>query len=292
VTIRERVRTGRVRGYRPSADQLSDLIQLAQKHIEPSTSSAELICNIGEEKLRSDPKLPTVRPEDLRALIEKAGDVRELDNLEFHIKQTTPSRYVEIEIGPGDWTTYTVGSDDDTWTLGRHYELTEKLVSDRTSFAKYKAPRPSIRINEGGLAKWETLPWKPVQGLGVRIAGASSYVPYWINVMVFMVITLTILTYFGDSTEQKHQMVSSVINFINSGNFTISILLAAAYLFLYFGTAKRWNALQLRSKIPIGKSQSIIANFAFRGSRTDQIALASFYVGLLTLIITFVAIFH
>jgi hypothetical protein len=114
-----------------------------------------------------------------------------------------PNRYVQIEIGPGDSTTYTVGSDDSTWTLGRHYGLTEKLLSDRSHYAKYRVPAPGMSIQKSNLLAYEDLPWKTDRNWRIRLAGATSCVPFGVNYVCAFVAILLAFTYFRQTTRRQ-----------------------------------------------------------------------------------------
>ncbi len=284
MTRRERVRRGRVRGCRPSVRQLEELLQLAQKEIDSSKSSAEITSIVGEYKLTSDDGLEIIAPEHLQALIKEAGGVRELDNLAFLIEQEDPKRYIQINIGPGDWTEYAVESDSDTWTLGRYHELTEKLLSDCTPYAKFKAPRPVMLVMQRDRFVWETVPWKVAENWRITVAAASSRIPEILNKLAPFVAILAFLVYLGDTKAQRHEYVENLDNFVNSGGLAIFLAILLAYVFIYIAL-RRWNAQQLKSRVKIS-SPSIFAQFTFRDPKEDPVALASLYIAVAILLAT------
>ena len=64
-----------------------------------------------------------------------------------------------MQIGYGEWTTYLVESDDQTWAYGRYHELTDNLLANRSVFAKGYSPSPQI-LQEGTDNKWRRAAWK------------------------------------------------------------------------------------------------------------------------------------
>lgn len=147
----------RVQGYRPSRRQLEELLALAQKGIEEN-AIARLESHQGDEQFYTRRGIGKVESDNLSEMISDAGNPAKLSNLHFSIDQTSPpSRSVEVYIGPGDWTDYRVESDDQTWALGRYHELTDKLLADRTWYAKHLAPNPERFGNDD---HWYPTPWE------------------------------------------------------------------------------------------------------------------------------------
>jgi len=284
MTRRERVRHGRVRGYRPSIRQLEELLQLAQKEIDSSKSSAEITSTVGEYKLTSDDGLEIIAPEHLQALIKEAGSVRELDNLVFSIEQDEPKRYIQINIGPGDWTEYSVESDSDTWTLGRYYELTEKLLSDCTLYAKHKEPRPAMLVMQRDRYVWETVPWKVAENWRISIAAASSAAPAILPIVASFVTAVAYLVYLGDTKVERHKYVENLNHFISSGGLAFFLAVLLADVFIYIAL-RRWDAGRLKSQVKISTTP-IIAQFTFRDPKADPVALASLYIAVAILVAT------
>jgi hypothetical protein len=231
-----------------------------------------------------------IEPEYLDALMTEVDGIRELDNLTFRIEQQDPKRYILIDIGPGDWTEYTVESDSDTWTLGRHYELTEKLLEDRSFYAKYKRPRPYILVKEKGRFVWETVPWKPGRGWRMTVAGTSEALVWSINRLVPLGALFAIAAYIGDTKKQRHVFIENLNNFSRSGWLAFSLAMLIAYLFLRIAFW-RWGLLRLKSRVKIS-SPSILAQFTFSGTDADVVTLASLYVAIAIFLITLATLFH
>jgi len=250
---------------------------LAQKDMRKSKSSAEIICVIGETRLRSDNGTQLIEPDSLRTLIKDTSGIRELDNFVFYVSQKDPNRYVEIEIGPGDWTTYTVESDDVTWTLGRHYELTEKLLSHRSSYAKYKIPAPCLSIQKGSLLAYEDLPWKAERNWRISLAEAVSKAATFTNYLCAVIAIILAFAYFGKTAKQRAAADIQISRFVDSVGFVVLVLLAFSYMLLYFA-ARKWHARQLKSRVIVEKPSLLMA-FTFRDAKVDPIGLGSFYVG-------------
>jgi hypothetical protein len=260
---------------------------LAQKDMQKSKSSSEAICVIGETRLRTDAGLQLVEPEDLRSLIKDAIGIRELDNFAFWVRQKDPNRYVEIEIGPGDWTMYTIESDDITWTLGRHYELTEQMLIDRSSYAKHKIPAPRLSIQKGSLLVYEDLPWKAERNWRISFQETISNVAIGVNVVVAIFAILLAFSYFGKTARQRAEANVRISQFFDSRSFVALVLLALSYGLLYVA-ARKLHARQLKSRVIVRKPSLLLA-FTFRDAKIDPIGLGSFYIGVAALVATVVA---
>ncbi|SRR5258708_39661741 len=109
------VRRGRVKGYRPSREQLESLLELAQRGIDSANTTSQLTYLQGDLEIYPNQHVGIILPDHLADLIKEADEPNELDNLAFSVSQPSPARHVEISIGPGEWTTYHVESDDQTW---------------------------------------------------------------------------------------------------------------------------------------------------------------------------------
>ena len=286
------VRRGRVRGYRPTRSQFEELLELAQRGID-GDSAASLRYSQGDLEIYSEDDLRRVTPDDLDAIIREAGDPEELTNLTFCIGQDSPVRMVTIVIEPDDWTMYEVESEDQTWAFGRYHELTEKLLGDRSLYSKFRSASPEV-LREGA-DKWQPAAWEPVKDWRIFLTGSSVVIP-WI---LFIGALLYALLVSGDASVkpgQPGQTIQTVPNYQQAlaqvrwfdAHSTVIISLILIYAIILF-TYMRWLRVFLHSKV-ILRPASLMSRFSFRAANSDPVALGSFYVVLITLIVTGIAL--
>src|SRR6202046_2458788 len=166
------VRRGRVKGYRPSLEQLESLLELAQRGIDSTDTVARLTYLQGDLEIYPQDHEGIILPSHLAEIIKEAGEPNELNNLTFSIDQPCPNRRVEISIGPGVWTNYRVESDDQTWAFGRYHEVTGRLMADRCNYTKCTSASPQI-IQEGTDDKWRPAAWESDEGWLIAISGMA-----------------------------------------------------------------------------------------------------------------------
>src|SRR6266567_279681 len=185
------VRRGRVRGYRPTHSQLQEILELAQRDFGDA-SAAHLVYSQGDLEIYPQADTPKILPNHIDEIIKEADDPDELNNLDFSISQATPIRRVETHIGPGNWTTYRVESDDQTWAYGRYHELTDKLMSNRSLYAKFKSGTPQV-LKEGTDDRWRSTPWEPPKNWLVFATGIATILPWMLLVLAaFAAIILAV----------------------------------------------------------------------------------------------------
>ncbi len=285
------VRRGRVKGYRPTRQQLLELFELAQKGIGADSSIASLRYSQGDLEISPRDKPQLVLPEHLAEVISEAGDPDELNNLEFAISQDIPvRRVVELTIGPGEWTTYRVESDDQTWAFGRYHELTDKLLRDRSIYAKGESSSPEV-LQAGTDDRWRAAAWEPVTDWRISLAGLALPVSTILPIIVAVLAGFNILEYKlgGGGTKidrADYQDALSVIRRTEANRIVI-IGLTLSYLIGMLAW-RRWLRSLLKSAVILRKA-SLISQFSFQNRKSDSVALASFYVSFLMLVITALA---
>ncbi|WP_188197236.1 hypothetical protein [Nonomuraea sp. SYSU D8015] len=169
------VRRGRIQGFRPTAEQIQDVWQLAQKGFDSTATDTKISYDPGNSK--------SIEDDDLANFVREVKKDRDLlTNLHLKSSQANPRRIVEISIGPDSWTTYEVQAEDSTWALGRFEELTAALLEARPFLAAIRAKAPewqpysylqqeknrprtgkrlSVRWREG--PSWQPRTWLPFQ---------------------------------------------------------------------------------------------------------------------------------
>jgi hypothetical protein len=96
-----------------------------------------------------------ITSETLERLVEEAGSPATLGNLTMSARQPSPHREVLIQLGPGNATIVTVEAEDNTWAIGRHTEIMERLNSARKW---YSLGKPAKFLN------WPSQKKKPKPG--------------------------------------------------------------------------------------------------------------------------------
>jgi hypothetical protein len=269
------------------------MLELAQRGID-GDSEAHLTYSQGDLEIYPQGTLKRVLPDDLKEVIHEAGDPDELSNLNFSINQTSPVRVIDIYIGPGDWTEYTVESDDQTWALGRYHELTERLLNSRTIYAKCRSRSPQT-LREDKASIWQPAPWELAKGWRIVAINSLRIIAGLIPGLIAAYIGLTAVSAYtstSDPTRQdKQTSQQSLVQMHWIGAHVVPILLlAVSYIVIVFGL-RRWFKTFLTSKVILRQS-TLLGQFSFRGSASDPLALASFYAAVAALLVpVVVAIF-
>lgn len=289
------VRTGRVKGYRPTRDQFEELLELAQRGVEADSIaylSYSQGYSQGTRETYPNGQLNKISPGNLSEIIKEAKNPVELNNLDFAISSKSPVRKVTIQIGAGDWTTYGVESDDQTWAYGRYHELTEKLLADRSFYAKGNAPSPQIP-QEGSDDKWRDAAWE------IKTNWRMSLVGHLIGALwILLAAELVFIGYFiaqyyapgGNTTQQIRNSKRTAADILHPIGHNIGILLGFNVSYIIAAIALgRWLKSFRKSRVMLQKI-SLASQFSFRQDRTDSVSLASFYAAFLTLIVTIIAV--
>jgi hypothetical protein len=199
-------------------------------------------------------------------------------------------RSVEIRIGPGTWTTYRVESDDQTWAYGRFHELTDKLVRDRSLYAKFWSRTLKVP-KEGADDRWRVAAWEPTRDWRILAIALATTLPWLLLALaVFYAIVLGVEAASPGSNptdKENHQIALQDVHYLggHATALTVSILSYIIILFAY----QRWLRTWLRCKVILRK-RSLISQFSFRNGKSDTVGLASFYVVLFTLIVAIIAL--
>jgi hypothetical protein len=276
---------------------LEEILELAQRGID-GDSTAHLTYSQGDLEIYPRSDLKQVVPDDLKEIIQEAGDPDGLNNLGFSITQDSPIRRVGINIGPGEWTTYRVESDDQTWAYGRYHELTDKLVSDRTLYAKLRSSRPQT-LREGKDDKWRPSAWEPKKDWRLIFLTVLVAIPFALSLiaLVYMAFVTAVAyakpTNTGYTRQQFQRAIQTQKDALTQvhwmgAHWAVIFGLTLSYAIILLALS-RWLKSFLKSKVILRKAP-FLSQFNFRGSNTDPVALGSFYVALITLIITGIAL--
>jgi hypothetical protein len=281
------VRLGRVRGYRPTRVQLEEMLELAQRGMGEA-ATAKLIFHNGDEEVYPSGELSRISPDNIAEIIRDAEHPTEFTNLEFLIEQALPDiRSIEIYVGPEDWTEYRVESDDQTWALGRHHELTDKLLLDRSPYVKGRVPSPEIwgRNNSWHSAAWESVYDRRsstvVNSVAFIIALLAS------EVLLFAFIMTLYFMPDGSAGGTSKSAAPASIDLSGHSIFILTLLTIACLVGLL--ALRRRLASIFESKVILQKP-TLLAQFSFQTKGIDPIGLASFYVSASSFIITVIAL--
>jgi hypothetical protein len=283
-------RHGRVKGYRPTYCQLQEIIEVAQKDFSDA-SETHMFYSQGDFKITpTQADKGKILPGHIEEIIKEAGSPDEFNNLVFSISQDVPMQKVEVHVGFGDWTTYRVESDDQTWAYGRYYELTDKLLSDRSLYAKFRASQPEI-LKEGTDNKWRTTSWEVAKDWRELSMAVATSFPWW-PLVASGVFGFTIVVYVaspGNSAIdiQDHKQALQDVHDLHAHASALIVLVTLYIITLY--AYRRWLATWLRSKVVL-KEPLVMPQFSFRSRKSDAVGLASFYVAAFTLIVAVVTI--
>jgi len=286
------VRRGRVRGYRPTREQLEEILELAQRDIE-GNSSANLRYSYGDEEVYSHGSGGKIQPEDLSEIIREADNPDALNNLYFSISQDSPVRRVDIQIGSGDWTTYLIESDDETWAYGRYHQLTEKLLANRSLYAKGFSARPEV-LQKGTGDRWRQAVWELVPDWRATFAGNLLKILWFILAIEIVPILVSIAYYYapgGDTAVDRSDQhnAQQVLQWFNNNSAAL-FFITVIYVTMVILHRRRMKSF-LKSKVML-QSNSFLSQLSFRENRNDAIQLMILYltffllvVGIVTLLI-------
>jgi hypothetical protein len=284
------VRRGRVRGYRPRREELEEVLELAQRGIEEN-SVAGLRYSQGDQEIYSVGNNGKILPDNLNEIIKLAGNPAELNNLNFSISQDSPVRRVDIQIGPGDWTTYLIESDDQTWAHGRYHEITEELLANRSLYAKGHSTPP--QVPKKGRDEWRPAAWELVYDWRARAVNTivpSLWLPLALEVCT---ILIAIGYYYGTSANTvvaraDHHNSVLVLNWFNN-NHMLLFFINVSYVLMVIFLRRQMKAL-LGSKIILQGSGSFVSQLRFRKDRDDAVQLSILYLTFLILIVGIVTL--
>ena len=287
------VRRGRVRGYRPTREQLEEILELAQRNIDKN-SIAKLVYSQGNEEIYSEGNSGKISPENLGQIVKDAGDPVELNNLYFSISQDSPVRRVEIEVGPGDWTRYFIESDDQTWAHGRYHEITEKLLTNRSLYAKGHSSAP--QIPKEGTDAWRSAAWELVSDWRASVVNFATPVLWSVVVIEILTIVVALGYYYGTYTDPtvarnyRHNANLVLGWFRHNSGLLFAVNLSYIIMVILLG---RWLKTFLKSKVILqGNEGSLLSQLGFQKNRNDAVQLAILYltfflvvVGIVTLLV-------
>lgn len=277
------VRRGRVRGYRPTREQLEEILELAQKGID-GNSVANLRYSHGDEEVYSHGNHGKILPDNLSEIIREAGNPDELNNLYFSISQDSPARRVDIQIGSGDWTTYLIESEDQTWAYGRYHELTEMLLANRSLYAKGHSAAPEIIQGTGN--KWRSAAWELVPDWRATI---SDYLltTLWVILAIEVAPIPFAIGYYYNAANTKigrsdQHNAERILQWYNN-NSVILFFITVIYIIMIIFLRRRMKSL-LQSKITL-QGISFFSQVSFRRNRDDAVQLIILYLTFLLLIV-------
>lgn len=265
---------GRVKGYRPTAGQFRELLELAQRDFDPQSARAIIRYQYGKNHVtlsaeEEDPD-PIIQ---FAALPTDDGKVNELTDLRFEVNQAEQLLRVEVHVGAGDFTHYEVESSNDTWARGRYQQLTEKLLADRTLYAKAMEPMPEVPKKQHG---WKLAPWEPRRDWRLGALGLAALAPYAIALLVLALAFIAPLHTTGHD--------SSRLTYTAPAPHTILACIAILVsLFAY----DRWRRTLLKSRVIVTQYRWI-AKFNFRNQQTGPVAVMSFYVACIAILVAIV----
>jgi hypothetical protein len=283
------VRRGRVRGYRPTREQLEALLQLAQRGID-GNSVADLRYWHGDEEIFSQGNHGKILPDNLSEIIREADNPDELNNLYFSISQESPARRVDIQIGSGDWTTYLIESDDQTWAYGRYHELTEMLLANRNLYTRSHSGPPEVLQKETG-DKWRAAAWELVPDWRAKFVDGAFGILVGILVLAIIPIPIALGYYYNAANSalgrvDKHN-AERVLQWYNN-NFITLFFIAVAYIVMLILLRRRTKSL-LQSKITL-QATSFFSQLSIRRNRNDAVQLLILYLTLLLVIVGLIAL--
>jgi hypothetical protein len=121
--MRSRICSSSLLGCQPTLSQLTEIWELTLYGLESAERKVSLTHLVGDRE--------RVVSQDLKELVREAGSPDVLNNLTLSAEQENPHREVLIQIGPGRDTSVTIEAQDETWAIGRHTQVMEKLNDTR-----------------------------------------------------------------------------------------------------------------------------------------------------------------
>ena len=234
------VRRGRVCGYRPTREQLEEILELAQRGIEEN-SFANLKYSQGDQEIYSHGNQGKILSENLSEIIREAGNPDELNNLYFSVNQDSPARRVDIQIGSGNWTTYLIESDDPTWAYGRYHEITERLLANRSLYAKGHSARPEV-LQKGTGDKWRPTVWELVPDWRAAIAENLLKILWIVLAIGIAPIPFTLIYYYDPANTKvgrNHQHNAEHVLQWLSNNSVILFFITVSYVIMLIFLQRR-----------------------------------------------------
>jgi len=277
-------------GYRPTWEQLVEILELAQKGIE-ANPFAHIKYSQGDEEIYSHGDSGQISRGNLEEVIKEAGDPEELNNLYFSISQDSPVRKIEIQIGYGEWTTYLVESDDQTWAYGRYHELTDKLLANRGLFANGYSPSPQV-LQEGTDDKWRRAAWEIVSDWKTSIAGHLITALWYVLIVELVLLGYTLGTYYdpgGNTRASKNDQHNAaiILSWADKNSFII-FCINLSYVATIVAL-RRWIKSLLKSVVVL-QDGPFLAQLSLQRNRNDPIRLATLYITFSALIVSVVAL--
>jgi hypothetical protein len=226
----------------------------------------------------------------LSEIIREGGNPDELNNLYFSISQDSPARRVDIQIGSGDWTTYLIESDDQTWAYGRYHELIEMLLADRRLYAKGHSAAPQVP-QEGIGDKWRAAAWELKTSWRATFASAAFGVLVGILAISIAPIPIALAYYYNAANtmvgKSDKQNAEHVLQWYNNNGSTL-FLLFVAYIAMLVVLRRQLKSL-LRSKIALQET-SFFSQLSFRRNRDEAVQLLTLYLTFLLVIVGVIAL--
>lgn len=286
------VRRGRVRGYRPTREQLEEVLELAQRGIAKDAAT-QLKYAQGNEEIYSYGKDGRITSENLNEIIKEAHNPSELNNLNFSIIQDSPVRKVDIEVGVnGDWTNYLIESEDQTWAYGRYHELTEKLLANRSLFAMGRSPSPEV-LQVGTDDKWRPAAWELAKDWRANICGGLTPLLSFFIVIEIVFIGYYLGEYYGSSGDTTKAAISAkhqaelVLHWLN-GNLATIFLINFFYIWMIIAL-RRWAKYFLKSTVTL-QSNSLFSHLIWRKDRSDLTQIIGLYLTFMGVIVSIMAL--
>lgn len=279
-----------MQGYRPTREQLEELLELAQRGIDHDPA-ARLVYLQGREEIYAEKSSGKILPGDFGQVVKDAGDPRELNNLYFSISQVSPVRRVEIEIGPGEWTWYVIESDDQTWAHGRYHEITEKLLVDRSLYAKSHSSTPQVPGR--GTDNWHPAPWELTPDWRVSAVDYVNQIVRWVLGCTMVAEIGTILvslsyyhaTYTDPEQAKNDRYAANMVLEWFKHNTTWLLLLNLGYIFLVV-MLNYWMKTFLSSRVILqDNNKSLLFQLGLQGNRDNLVNFAMLWLAFFSTII-------
>jgi hypothetical protein len=291
--VKKLVRRARISGYRPTRAKLEEMLELAQRGIDDTDAKARLSYWQGNQQITPQGTMHKVLPSNLDEIIKDAGpETRELSNLSFDISQDAPiERAVTIQIGPDEWTTYEIRSDDQTWALGRYQELTGKLLADRNLYSRGRSGRPQVP-RKGGQGSW-TRSARVINPLRVDLVLAAVWLSLW--AVPLAAATFAVFAYLNyypigktSALRVDRQNALKMLHWANVNSLTITLVVICYLLWLIAGK-RYWLKSWRRSAVVLRKSP-ILSQFSLRANGQNSVNIGLFYVTVALLIVAIITI--
>jgi hypothetical protein len=277
-------------GVPPVQDYLGGHAAGSVGHAGAPFAGEELRYSHGNEEVFSHGNNGKILPDNLSEIIREAGNPDELNNLYFSINQDSPARRVDIQIGSGDWTTYLIESDDQTWAYGRYHQLTEMLLANRSLYAKGHSAAPEVP-QKGKGDKWRAAVWELSTSWRATLASAAFGLLVFLLIIAITPIPIALVYYYNaantalgrtDKINAQH-----VLQWYNNNGATLFFIFVT-YIVMLVLLRRRLKSL-LRSRIALQET-SFFSQLSFRRNRDDAVQILSLYLTLLLVIVGVIAL--